>query len=376
MRPARTNMISFSRMSWTKARVYISLLGLLFMPAAEAPAEILIDGSIDDWSGVKVLPITDMSPSHDAPLGAIRFMKIDADDDFIYVLVGFEVARPVDSRTDRPSAEIVGWDDYSYIELDVDGDGFWDYQTRMMPGKRIGRNNLAVVQRIGTGRNGKIVLQAEGHKDYFPLGPRGFFLLGSRAVEQRIPRLPLGLTEGTIFVRGCVHYRDVAQGSGNWVSEYFPGPDQWIGLELQKNSRGFGAGERSAKINRELEPVALRADFELMIDKETPRLRSDLIYPRPRPILSSADSEAAASARGKKKTRAHSVITVVPGASSRPQAAPGIPIESERAAPASPPVERPDTTPDQSGMPPGAPRIFRNPSSPSPGDSPADSPGS
>ncbi len=354
----RIVMMKMFSIAWSKAWVFVPLLGLVLMPSTRASGEILIDGSIDDWSGVKVLPVTDMTPDHDAPLGAIRFMKIDADDDFIYLLVGFEVARPVDSRTDRPSAEIVGWDDYSYIELDVDGDGAWDYQTRMIPGKRIGRNNLAVVQRIGTGRGGKIVLQAEGNKDYFPLGPRGFFLLGSRAVEQRIPRLPLGLTDGTIFVRGCVHYRDVAQGSGEWVSEYFPGPDQWIGLELKPNSRGFGAGEASAKTNRELEPVELRADFELMIDKETPRLRSDLIYPRPRPISSSADSAAEAS--GKKKSRARSVITVSPGASpsSRPPATPQSLHENSGSAPASSP---------------GAPRVFRNPAAPAPGESHPDS---
>lgn len=363
MRFARFDM---TYLAWTKAWTIASLIGGALMSATQSSAEIFIDGSIDDWSGVKVIPVTDMWPDHDAPLGAIRFMKIDADDDFIYVLVGFEVARPFDSRTDRPSAQTVGWDEYSYIELDVDGDGVWDYQTRMMPGKRIGRNNLAVLARIGTGRSGKIVLQAEGHKDYFPLGPRGFFLLGSRAVEQRIPRLPLGLADGTIFIRGCVHYRDVAQGSGRWVSEYFPGPDQWIGLELSANTRGFGAGEASAKTNRELEPVALRADFELMIDKETPRLRSELIYPRPKLILSWADSEEAAAESGKKKTRARSVITVVPAASSKPQAAPGGALDNNALAPA----QSPDAVPNRSGASPGAPRVFRNPSSPAQDESP------
>jgi hypothetical protein len=147
----------------------------------------------------------------------------------------------------------------------------------MVPGKRIGRNNLCVL-RGDLSKGGPMALEAEGHKDYLPLGPRGFFIRGGEAVEQRIPRKPLGLEKGRIFIRAIVTYRDQQRGTGNWSNATFPAGGQWIGLDLALPPPPDLAADIST-VNRAIEPVMVRDALGAVRSSPSSRLMSHYIYP-------------------------------------------------------------------------------------------------
>jgi len=246
-------------------------------------AEILIDGLINDWGSVPAVPVPAAAGDPREGLGRILTLKVTTDDDFVFVLIGFGTPRPfTDPRRQDRLAEGF-WDDFAYVEIDADGDGQWDYKTQMTKGKRIGVNNLAVLRSLPSGSAGLILLPPEGHKDYLPLGPRACFTADGRWVESRLPRQPLRLASGRIFLRGCVTFRDAVNGSGAWTTVYFPPAGRWIGLDLRPAPPEGYRLSGPMSLNRQLEPFVVRDEFERMMTPEALLRRSAWIFPRRRP---------------------------------------------------------------------------------------------
>lgn len=251
------------------------LITLLTVGSARA---VLIDGHIQDWERYEALPIPEEEATYSSALGEISEMKVTQDDDFIYVYLKFAAPRPFESPG-RQSELVSGvWDDFSYLELDRNGDGRWDFRTRMMHGKRIGLNNLAILGRIPEQDAGRIVLSAEGHKDYRPLGPRAFFSKDGQAVEMRIPRLPLRLQRGVVYLRARARYRDDRSGASQWITRRYPSGEGWVAVELRPIRRK-GEGSESDSLARLREPVIPRREFEEEVGPRYARYRTAYTYP-------------------------------------------------------------------------------------------------
>ncbi len=322
------------------------LMLLLFGFGPALAQAVLIDGHVNDWEGIKALPIPAESSTYSSPLGKIDEMKVSQDDDFIYVYLKFAVPRPFkpSSRQGELVSEV--WDDFSYVEIDRDGDGQWDYLTRMVRGKRIGVNNLAILSRVPGTDAGKTLLAAEGRKDYQALGPRAFFSEDSRAVELRIPRLPLRLQKGNVFVRAMTHYRDDRPGMSPWVTRYYPSNDGWIAMELKTIQRR-GEGSKSNSPARLREPVIPRRAFEDEVGPRYARYPTAYTYPwreiGPSKEVSSRSPDAllpgTGTRTGSPPSPARTLIVVTPDGQVRtgapgtssddPEEGQGVPIEVE-----------------------------------------------
>jgi hypothetical protein len=256
----------------------VLMAGFLCAGSPFLASAILIDGHVKDWERVQALPIPDAASTQTDDLGRIEAMKVTQDDDFIYVYLEFARPRPFLPGGGQQSFLPGVWDDLSYIEIDRDGDGVWDYRTRMVKGKRIGFNNMVILSRVGEQAEGRIVLDAEGRKDYRPLGPRGFFSEDNRSVELRIPRLPLRLQTGIVYLRARVRYRDDASGSANWTTRYHPEGEGWIALQLRPVQR---SGEKNISDSpaRRMEPVISREEFENEVGPRYARYPGAYMYP-------------------------------------------------------------------------------------------------
>jgi hypothetical protein len=257
------------------AVLLITLIGIGFPSGASA---ILIDGHAQDWESLRALPIPEETGGGTTDLGRIEAMKVSQDDDFIYVYLEFARPRPF-VPSGRQQTFLPGvWDDLSYVEIDRDGDGVWDYRTRMVKGKRVGFNNMVILGRVGEQAEGRIVLDAEGRKDYRPLGPRGFFAVDNRSVELRIPRLPLRLQTGVVHLRARVKFRDDASGSKDWTTRYYPSNRGWIALQLRP---ALKSGERNLSDSpaRKMEPVIAREEFENEVGPRYARYPGAYMYP-------------------------------------------------------------------------------------------------
>lgn len=239
---------------------------------------VLIDGHMQDWERHSRLPIPSEGSTYSSALGEISAMKVAQDDDFVYVYLQFAVPRPFQRQARQVELVSGVWDEFSYLEVDRDGDGRWDYRTRMMTGKRIGVNNMAILERVSGQDAGQIVLSAEGRKDYRPLGPRAFFSKDGRSLEMRIPRLPLRLHQGVVYLRAMSHYRDDRSGTSQWIRRYYPADDGWVAVELKAIQRR-GEGSKSDSLARLREPVIPRRDFEDEVGPRYARYRSDYTYP-------------------------------------------------------------------------------------------------
>lgn len=325
----------------------ILLSAFILMQTTESVHAVLIDGHIQDWERYEPLPIPAEGATYSSRLGQIDEMKVTQDDDFVYVYLKFAVPRPFESQA-RQSDLIAGvWDDFSYLEIDRDADGRWDYRTRMMKGKRIGVNNLAVLRRIPGQDAGQIVLSAEGHKDYRPLGPRAFFSKDGQSVEMRIPRLPLGLQRGVVYLRAFAHYRDDRSGASQWIRRYYPSGEGWVAVELRPIERR-GEGSKSDSLARLREPVIPRRDFEDEVGPRYARYRSAYTYPwreiRPSEEVSGRSAgdldTAGRPTNGEPVSPPRSVIVVTPDgqvrqgtpgstSSSNPEEGQGVPGEVE-----------------------------------------------
>ena len=200
--------------------------------------QITIDGRMQGWAPLPQAPTYGMASVPDSPLGAVRSVKLAYDRDFLFAQIDFTRARPFIDRA-RPRKLIKGnWDDFGYLELDLDGDGGSDYLAQMTPGKRPGVNNLAIMLIDEHGRVRKRHLYPEGHKEYFPLGPRAMFSADGGSVEMRIPREPFNLRYNRMIgLRVRLRYRDSLQGSGRWVTEYTPAGGNWIPFYFGENVR-------------------------------------------------------------------------------------------------------------------------------------------
>lgn len=343
----------------------VSLLCLA--PSAQA---IVIDGSANDWAAVPRLPL---GGSADAltPFGEIKSLRLSQDNDFIFVLIEFEEARPFDPPDRQLHLKNGLWDDFSYLEIDSNGDGQWDYRTRMVPGKRIGRNNLTVLRSHENNPAGAVMLHPEGSKDYLPLGPRAFFVQGGQAVEQRIPRKPLGFDKGRIFVRAMVTYMDPSRGVNQWSTSYCPEGGQWIGLDLATLPPAEMLNYASDSVNRALEPFMVRDALGMVRESPSTRLMSDYIYPRatPPPFVPQVVKQTPEPAPQQPHTQPALVIgpggqVIRPGAEIQPdrlepfEATPSnyVPMDSEEPAPQQPqqPPASPPAAPQQTQQPPAA----------------------
>lgn len=335
-----------------RIRLFRMILGaaLLLGGAAQAPA-VVIDGHPEDWEGKTDLPIPVDPSAAPGGLGTISSMKISQDDDFLYVFLSFAAPRPF-ARPDLQDRLIPGvWDDFSYVEIDRDGDGEWDYATRMVRGKRIGMNNLMILRRIEGQNAGRVVLEAEGRKDYRPLGPKAFFTPDGKSVELRIPRLPLRMQRGVVYVRARVRYRDDRTGSAQWVTRYHPGGNGWVGVELRPIV-ARGENNQSDSPARTLEPVISRSEFENEVGPRYAAFHGAYMYPwrtiTPSTEVGSRPLEemgtAMDAAVGRPAGPARSVIVVTPegdvrsgepaSSSEDPEEGQGVPAEvSPEAAP-------------------------------------------
>ncbi len=333
-------------MDFRRIALKAMLMPLLFGFVPSPAHAILIDGHVNEWEGVKALPIPAESSTYSSTLGKIDEMKVSQDDDFIYVYLKFAEPRPFKPSSHQSELVSGVWDDFSYLEIDRDGDGQWDYLTRMVKGKRIGVNNLAILRRIPGTDAGQILLAAEGRKDYQALGPRAFFSEDAKAVELRIPRLPLRLQKGNVFVRAMTHYRDDRAGKSPWVTRYFPSNDGWIAMELRTIQRR-GAGSQSNSPARLREPVIPRRDFEDEVGPRYARYPTAYTYPwreiGPSKEVSSRSPDALPPGTGTPSDSASSptrnlivvtpdgqVRTGAPGTSSDdPEEGQGVPLEVE-----------------------------------------------
>lgn len=195
-------------------------------------------------------------------MGSIRSVKVTQDEEFLFAQIHFARARPFANAAEQDALVRGIWEDFTYLEMDVDGDAEWDYRTKMVAGKRKGQNNLAVLARAGKGSGGKIALHAEGHKDYIPRGPKAMFTGKAGRIEMRIPRLPLGLESGVVYLRMLVRYRDDAEQKGKWRTRYYPAGGDWFGLELTPIDIEDFSVERLGSASAKYEPVITRSDFE------------------------------------------------------------------------------------------------------------------
>lgn len=292
-------------------RRIVAPLAVLLASSAFSARAIMIDGHTRDWDSLQALPIPVGPANYRSALGQIDELKVAQDDDFIYVYLKFGEARPFASGSRQAKLEQGRWDDFSYVEIDRDGDGRWDFQTQMQRGKRIGVNNLAILGRIPGQQAGRIVLAAEGHKDYLPLGPRAFFSSDSQSVELRIPRVALRLQAGVAYIRARVHYRDDRSGSSQWETRYYPEGEGWVALELRPMA-GRGEGSRSDSPSRLTEPVIPRSEFESEVGPRYARYPGPYTYPW-RSIVPSADvSTRAADLQGTGETKAEGEVVAPP----------------------------------------------------------------
>ena len=277
--------------------IFVLLLALLNGLQAHAEPQIGIDGNTSDWQGIASLPLDYESELFVGSLAGIEQAKVTQDSDFIFVFLRFGIARP-GLRQASAAPKAARWDDYSYVELDREGDGLWDYRTLLVPGKRPGLNNMTVLSRLGAGAEGRMMLFPEGHKRYAPLGPRAYLTPDGRGLEMRIPRKPLGLNSGTVYLRFLVRYRDA--GAVQWNSNYLPAGDGWLGLRLDIGEpEGVGTSSHA----RQREPVAPRSELEEIVTSRYSRGTEEFVVPvvTPKSIFERAASKEELPARGDKR---------------------------------------------------------------------------
>jgi len=200
------------------------LLALFLLAlAGRAPAQVEIDGDFSDWTSIPAMTCADSS-AHDGELGRVAQWKVAADPQFLFALIQFEAPRPLVNPAGSTELQPGRWDDFGYLDLDINRDGQWDYRAQLSEGKRPGLNNLVVMNLDADGNPRGRLLYPEGHKNYFPLGPRARLSADGRTIELRIPRRPLRLdVPATIDLRVRTRYRDSVRGGGGWVTEFTPG---------------------------------------------------------------------------------------------------------------------------------------------------------
>lgn len=267
----------------------IALLAAVCVAIALGPNEargskIIIDGNVGDWAQIEILPIQDAGRA-EYSVGSIRSVKVTQDEEFLFAQIHFSRARPFENPAEQGGLRPGVWDDFTYLEIDVDADGEWDYRTKMVAGKRAGQNNLAVLARAGKGSGGKIFLHPEGHKDYVPRGPKAMFTRKAGRLEMRVPRLTLGLESGVVYLRMLVRYRDDAEQKGKWQTRYFPTGGNWFGMQLTPididNFIVAKLGSASAKY----EPVITRTEFERTLSPAFMSRDTQHVYPFGRRIV-------------------------------------------------------------------------------------------
>jgi len=230
--------------------------------------QVTIDGRMQDWASLPQVRTYGMPSVPDSPLGGIRSIKLAYARDFLFMQINFTRARPFVDLA-QPRKLIKGnWDDFGYLELDLDRDGGSDYLAQMTPGKRPGVNNLAIMAIDEYGRVRKRHLYPEGHKEYFPLGPRAMFSADGGSVEMRIPREPFNLRYNRMIgLRVRMRYRDSLQGSGRWVTEYTPAGGNWIPFYFGENVRPGEAAVIDGGIAAL--PPGSRVEGAVALDEET-----------------------------------------------------------------------------------------------------------
>ena len=148
------------------ALLAVSLTWGLHMDAA-----IVIDGRTDDWTTANAYEIQEaLRDKASTPFARVSRLAVAHGDEFIYLRVDFDRARPF---ADMTQAEFKPkyWANRRYIELDVDGDSKVDYMTTMHPGKRDGLNNCYLVRY----RDGKQVAWKNLEKVWSLLGDKAAF---------------------------------------------------------------------------------------------------------------------------------------------------------------------------------------------------------
>ena len=210
------------------ALLAVSLTWGLHMDAA-----IVIDGRTDDWTTANAYEIQEaLRDKASTPFARVSRLAVAHGDEFIYLRVDFDRARPF---ADMTQAEFKPkyWANRRYIELDVDGDSKVDYMTTMHPGKRDGLNNCYLV-RYRDGK-GETYLWYEGHKEWN--GMRGHYSSDGKSVEIRIPRAPLGITANPIGIRVQMQIRDGLEGDNAWHNTRYPSDTAFYLYDLEKGAK-------------------------------------------------------------------------------------------------------------------------------------------
>lgn len=235
----------------------VHALTILFLCIAAVSLAIDLDGDLSDWTSIPRAPVFEQAPPTTGslpsaiepdpaptdPLARVGSIKIAQDAHFLYVYMSFMKPRPLGRGPVDGAGRERPWDDMTYVEIDTDRDARWDYRTRMTQGKRSGWNNLMVVESVGIGEEGAVVLYPEGHKNYrFAGGPRAAFTRDSMAMEQRIPRAPLGLGGGEVNLRALVRLRERIDGKTVWRTRYYPAENAWFTLQLVPEQAFTGEG--------------------------------------------------------------------------------------------------------------------------------------
>src|SRR5689334_5390547 len=109
----------------------IILFCIMWFLGIAAHAQIMVNGSLGDWEGIPALPVEPRDVGHDSVYGMVREVRAAADAYCLYVLLEFQAARPF-ANPQEPRQLAPGYfDDFSYLEIDANGDGKWDYRTQM-----------------------------------------------------------------------------------------------------------------------------------------------------------------------------------------------------------------------------------------------------